>query len=135
MEQTVFCPLRRKRVALTPEENVRQQLIRWLVDNKGYPIGLLAAEYCIKLGKKGFRCDIVAFDSNLAPLVIFECKAPSVKLDGSVMEQAARYNMVLGARYLVITNGTTAYACRLGIGEKGYEYVNEIPSYFEAKGE
>ena len=135
MEQTVFCPVRRKRVALTPEENVRQQLINWLVGQMGYPVGLLAVEYSIKLGKKSFRCDIVAFDRSLAPLVIFECKAPSVKLDSSVMEQAIRYNMVLSARYLVITNGTTAYACRLGVGEKGYEYVNEIPSYFEAKGE
>lgn len=122
-------------MALTPEENIRQQLIRWLVDNKRYPIGLLAAEYCIKLGKKSFRCDIVAFDRNLAPLVIFECKAPGVKLDGSVMEQAIRYNMVLGARYLVITNGEVMYVCRLGIGEKGYEFINEIPSYFEAKEE
>lgn len=132
MEQTVFCPVRRKRVALTPEENVRQQLIRWLVSHKGYPIGLLAAEYGIKLGKKCFRCDIVAFDRNFIPLVIFECKAPNVKLDGSVMEQVATYNMALGARFLVITNGTTTFACRFGTGEKGYKFVDEVPSYSEA---
>lgn len=135
MEQTVFCPIRRKRVALTPEEGVRQQLIKLLVEHKGYPAGLLAAEYSIKLGKKSFRCDIVAFDRNFTPVAIFECKAPNVKLDTSVMEQAVRYNMVLGAKYLVITNGITAFACRLGVGEKGCEYVTDIPSYFEANGE
>ena len=78
MEGTVFDPLRKKHVSLTPEEQVRQHFIHWLNAEREYPLQLMASEYTIKLGNKSFRCDIVAFDNNLKPQIIVECKVMSI---------------------------------------------------------
>ena len=89
--EQVFDPLRKKYVALTPEERVRQSFIRWLNDARGYPLSLMASEYSIQFGKKDYRCDIVCFSSNLQPLLAVECKAPHVKLECEAAEQICRY--------------------------------------------
>jgi hypothetical protein len=68
-------------------------------------------------------------DKTLTPQLIVECKAPSIKLDSTVLEQVIRYNMVLNVKYLIITNGVSTFVCKLGTGCKGYEFVTEIPSY------
>lgn len=131
--EQVFDPLRKKYVALTPEERVRQSFIRWLNDARGYPLSLMASEYSIQLGKKDFRCDIVCFSSNLQPLLAVECKAPHVKLECEAAEQICRYNMVLKVRYLVITNGVTTFAFELDPESGSYRYISDIPSYAECR--
>lgn len=131
--EQVFDPLRKKYVALTPEERVRQSFIRWLNDARGYPLSLMASEYSIQLGKKDFRCDIVCFSSNLQPLLAVECKAPHVKLECETAEQICRYNMVLKVRYLVITNGVTTFAFELEPESGSYRYISDIPSYAECR--
>lgn len=131
--EQVFDPLRKKYVALTPEERVRQSFIRWLNDARGYPLSLMASEYSIQLGKKDFRCDIVCFSSNLQPLLAVECKAPHVKLECEAAEQIRRYNMVLKVRYLVITNGVTTFAFELDPESGSYRYISDIPSYAECR--
>ncbi|MBR5856639.1 MAG: type I restriction enzyme HsdR N-terminal domain-containing protein [Bacteroidales bacterium] len=128
-KQTIFDPLRKKRVVLTPEEEVRQYFIQWLCKERDYPMGLMMSEFTIAYNKRSFRCDIVCFNSESTPLVIVECKAPSVKIDGGVIEQITRYNMALKVGCLVITNGVTTFAFAYNNELHRYVAVNDIPYY------
>ena len=129
MEAVVFDPLRKKHVALTPEERVRQFFINWLHTERGWPLQLMASEYSIKLGRKSLRCDIVAFNRELVPQIIVECKAPDVELGRAVLEQVAAYNLVLKVPCLVVTNGKRTYVCSYSCATGKYEFVGDIPSY------
>ena len=129
MEAVVFDPLRKKNVALTPEERVRQFFINWLHTQRRWPLTLMASEYTIKLGRKSFRCDIVAFNRELQPQIIVECKAPEVVLGKGVLEQIAAYNLVLKVPVLVITNGNSTYVCSYSNTTGKYEFVEDIPYY------
>ena len=133
MEAVVFDPLRKKNVALTPEEQVRQFFINWLHIQRGWPLTLMASEYTIKLGRKSFRCDIVAFNRELQPQIIVECKAPEVVLGKGVLEQIAAYNLVLKVPVLVITNGNSTYVCSYSNKTGKYEFVEDIPYYLPDK--
>lgn len=105
----VFDPLRRRYVALTPEEEVRQKTLYLLVEHLGVPSGRLAVEYSVKVNGLDKRADAVVFDAVGKPLMIVECKAPSVTLSQSVLEQALRYHSVLQPRFLLLTNGASIY--------------------------
>lgn len=129
MKQTVFDPLRRKHVALTPEEGVRQHFIAWLNRERNYPLSLMASEYAIEYNKMSYRCDIVAFNNALQPQLIVECKAPQVLLNQEVVEQILRYNRVLCVKNLIITNGVTTFALELNPGKGQYEFIGDIPFY------
>lgn len=129
MDNVVFDPLRKKNVALTPEEGVRQFFINWLHGQRGWPLQLMASEYSIKLGRKSLRCDIVAFNRNLQPQMIVECKAPDVVLDNKAIDQIMAYNVVLKVQYLVITNGNSTYVCCYSNKTGKYVFVEDIPHY------
>lgn len=118
--EEVWDPLRKKAVALTHEERVRQWFIGVLHQECGMPFHMMGSEVGLKYGselrKKDFRADIVVWDRNLRPAVIVECKRPEVELTGEVLEQALRYNMVTGAPWVVITNGKATYVWKDGKG-------------------
>lgn len=101
----VFDPVRRRWVALTPEEWVRQQTIRILYDNYDYPLELMQVEGTIAVNGQSRRCDIVVYSTEGTPLMIVECKEPNVKITQRVCDQACRYNTVLHVPYLLLTNG------------------------------
>lgn len=125
----VFDPLRKKYLVLTPEEEVRQRFIHYLVVEKKYPIGLIAQEYQITLNKTSKRCDVVVFDKTGTPSMIVECKAPSVTITNNAFQQIGRYNIVLKVPYLVVTNGHTNYAMKLDLPNKKSLFLKEIPAY------
>ena len=127
--RTVFDPLRRKEVALTPEEEVRQWCIKVLAGQLQVPMHMMMSEAGFKLGDKQFRADIIVYDRSAKPLVVVECKRPEVELTQEVLDQAVRYNMVLDVKYMIITNGTKTYMC----GKEGHRYVflTSIPVYNE----
>ncbi len=129
MRDTIFDPLRKRHVALTPEEKVRQYFIGWLNKERGYPLSLMASEYSIIYNKLSYRCDIVVFNKLLEPQIVVECKAPSVKLTNSVLEQVLRYNLVLRVNTLIITNGLTTFAFELDKNLGKYSAVSEIGFY------
>lgn len=106
---TVFDPLRKKEVALTPEEGVRQGVIAWLRDTVGIPVTRMQSEWPFTYNGRQYRADIVTFDRNLKPQLLVECKAPSVTLDGKVVEQVLRYIRVLEVKNIMITNGQATY--------------------------
>ena len=102
---TVFDPLRKKEVALTPEEGVRQAVIAWLRDTVGIPQVRMQSEWPFKYNGLTFRADIIVFDRNLNPEILVECKAPEVAIDRKVAEQVIRYVRVLKVKHIIITNG------------------------------
>ena len=108
--------LRRRFVALTPEEWVRRHLLVFLVERCGACAKRIVQEYPVRLNGQPQRADVVVVDAAGQPLLLAECKAPDVKLDGRTLAQAVRYNSVLGARYILLTNGLThyCYACHDG---------------------
>lgn len=129
MNETIFDPLRKKHVVLTPEEEVRQFFIKWLNMERGYPLSLMSSEHSISFNRKKFRCDIVVFNRELQPTIIVECKAPQVALNRGVVEQIQTYNLVLKVPYLVVTNGNSTYVCGYNRESGKYEFVNDIPHF------
>lgn len=126
----IFDSLRRKFVALTPEEWVRQHFVNYLII-KGYPAGLLANEVQIQLNGIRKRCDTVLYDKQLMPRLIVEYKAPHVEITQSVFNQICRYNMVLHVDYLIVTNGLKHYCCRIDYQQDTYAFMPQIPNYNE----
>lgn len=123
----IYDALRRKWVALTPEEWVRQNFVNFLVAERGYPSALMANEVEIKLNGLSRRCDTVVYDTRLQPRVVVEYKAPSVAITQKVFDQIARYNIVVNAGVLIVSNGLRHYCCRFD-GE-GYRFLRDVPPY------
>ncbi len=130
---TIYDPLRKKEVALTPEERVRQWCIGVLSEHLEVPLHMMMSEVGFKLGGKQFRADILVYDRNAQPLAVVECKRPEVDLTREVLDQAIRYNMVLNVPYIFITNGTRTIVCRRKEqdGRIGYEFMDKAPKYNE----
>ena len=121
--------LRRRFVALTPEEWVRQHFTHWLVEHKGYPQGLLGNEIALKCGDKTLRCDSVVYNKQTRPLMIIEYKAPAVPLTQRVFSQISAYNLLLHVDYLVVSNGLQHFCCRMDYDRQTYHFLQAIPDY------
>ena len=128
---TIWDPLRKKNVALTPEERVRQWCIGVLADHCQVPKHLMMSEAGFKLGGKQYRADIIVYDRQAQPLMIVECKRPEVVIDNEVLDQAIRYNMALNVRYILITNGTKTYICRRSEADGRYMFIEKVPEFNE----
>lgn len=127
--EEIFDPARRIWVALTPEEWVRQNYIQFLVQDRGYPLGLTAVEKTISLNGLKKRPDIVVYNSEAKPIVIVECKAPSVKITQKTFDQIAQYNIKLQVPILVVTNGLEHYYCEIDFHRNSIKYIKDIPHY------
>lgn len=127
----IYDRLRRKFVALTPEEWVRQHFVEFIITHKGFPQSLIANEIGITLNNTRRRCDTVVYDNTATPLVIIEYKAPSVEITQATFDQIVRYNMVLQAKYLIVSNGLNHYCCSIDYTNQTYQFLKEIPSYSE----
>ena len=127
--QSIFDVLRRKYVALTPEEWVRQHFVHFLIEHKGYPKALMANEIQLAIGNKKLRCDSVLYDRTLRPRMIIEYKAPTVNITQKVFDQITIYNMLLHVDYLVVSNGIKHYCCRMDYANQKYLFLEDIPDY------
>ena len=125
----IFDFLRRKYVALTPEEWVRQHFTHYLVEHKGYPKGLLGSEIELQIGDKRLRCDSILYNKVAQPQMIIEYKAPTVPLQQKVFDQVSAYNLLLRVDYLVISNGMEHYCCKMDYEHQKYLFLQEIPDY------
>lgn len=112
----IWDPLRKKNVAATPEERVRQWFIGCLRDALGVPVGLMMSEVAFCFGQKKFRADIVVYDRQARPLAVVECKRAEVEITQEVASQALRYNSALGVRFIFLTNGKMSYLYALKEG-------------------
>lgn len=126
---TIFDFLRRRYVALTPEEWVRQHFTHFLVEHKSYPQGLLANEVELTVGDKSLRCDSVLYDRALCPRMIVEYKAPHIKLTQKVFQQIATYNLLLRVDYLVVSNGMEHHCVKMDYDNQKYLFLDDIPEY------
>lgn len=125
----IFDFLRRKYVSLTPEEWVRQHFTHWLVEQKGYPKGLLGNEIELRIGEKKLRCDSILYDKSAQPQMIMEYKAPTVPITQRVFNQISVYNLLLRVDFLVVSNGIQHYCCKMDYDQQTYRFLEEIPDY------
>ena len=126
---SIFDILRRKYVALTPEEWVRQHFIHFLINQKNYPATLLANEIKLREGNKTLRADSVLYDRELRPRMIVEYKAPHIPITQKVFDQISTYNMLLHVDYLVVSNGLQHYCCKMDYDNQKYLFLEDIPDY------
>lgn len=129
----IFDPLRKKYVALTPEEWVRQHFVHYLISEKQFPASLIANEAGIKLNSLSKRCDTVVYNRQLEPMVIVEYKRPDVTITQEVFDQITRYNSVLKVPYVIVSNGLKHHCCHIDYEQQSYQYLTEIPNYEEVK--
>lgn len=127
----IFDILRKKYIALTPEEWVRQHFVHFLVEHKGYPAALIANEIQLKVGEKTLRADSVLYSRELKPRMIIEYKAPHIPITQKVFDQISVYNMLLHVDYLVVSNGLQHYICKMDYNDKKYLFLEDIPDYKE----
>lgn len=125
----VFDVIRRRYVALTPEEWVRQHFVHFLLEHKGYPQALLANEVQVQLNGTKKRCDTVLYRRDLTARMIIEYKAPEIVITQKVFDQITRYNMVLKVDYLIVSNGLQHYCCRIDYEQNSYTFLEDIPMY------
>ena len=131
MKREVFDPVRKKNVALTPEEGVRQWLIAELSQKYGYPVHMMCCEYSIDLNGVKYRGDLVLLNKKLKPVLIAECKAPGVKISKKSFEQILRYNLSLKVNYILVTNGQDTFMARIDNSTGDYIFLPAIPGYEE----
>ena len=129
----IFDILRRKYVALTPEEWVRQHFVHFLIEHKGYPASLLANEVPLKIGDKSLRADTVLYDRDLQPRMIIEYKSPTITLTTHVLEQVNNYNMLLHVDYIIVSNGLQHFCYKMDYERQQYVLMEDIPPYQEIK--
>ena len=130
-KRTIFDFLRRKYVALTPEEWVRQHFVHFLTEHKDYPAGLLANEVELTIGDKWLRCDSILYNQEMKPQMIIEYKAPHITLTQRVFDQITAYNLLLRVDYLIVSNGLQHICCRMDYTNNAYHFLKEIPNYKE----
>ena len=128
-KQLIFDFLRRKYVALTPEEWVRQHFVHYLVEHKGYPAGLLGNEIELTVGDKNLRCDTILYNKVAVPQMIIEYKAPKIKLQQKTFDQISAYNLLLKVDYLIVSNGLQHICCRMDYENQKYYFLEGIPDY------
>jgi len=128
-EEMILDPIRKKYVRLTPEEWVRQNFIRYLINEGGYPPGLIGVEVKSRFSNLNRRVDILIHDRTGAPVMIVECKSPEITLNDKVFDQIVCYNLGFRVPYLIVTNGLDHYACRIDIENNKYEFLHVIPLY------
>lgn len=123
----IFDPIRKKWLVLQPEEFVRQLIIQYLVQNKGYSPNRIAIERGIKVNGLAKRCDILVYDQDMQPFLLIECKAPEIPLNTDVFHQMAVYNMQLRVPHLMMSNGTSVYLCKIDVEKQEYTLLEDLP--------
>jgi hypothetical protein len=125
----IYCPFRRKYVAATPEEYVRQAFLHALVEQYGYPQSLIGVEVPIAVGAGvEKRCDAVVYTKNLQPLMLLEFKAEHVALTTEVLDQAAVYNTTVHAPYLILANGKQTVVAHIN-EQRQITFLDHIPAW------
>jgi hypothetical protein len=123
----IFDFVRRRFVALTPEEWVRQHFVHFMIDYHSYPFSLFAIEKQVVVNGLKQRADVVVYNKEGKPWLIVECKAPSVKLDEDTLHQIVRYNLTLKVPYLVLTNGLEHFC--LEYQNESFMLLPELPAF------
>ena len=122
----IFCIIRKNWMIYTPEEWVRQHVLRYLVDELGYSTSAIALEVPIPINGMRKRADIVIYQQD-KPYIMIECKASHIPITQATFDQIARYNIVLGGQLLMVTNGLNHFYCMMDFEQKRYNFLKELP--------
>lgn len=125
----IYDSCRRLFVKLTPEEWVRQHFVGYICGELGYPVSIIGNEVSLRLNNLMRRADTVVYDTHGEPFIIVEYKAPHVDITQQVFDQIVRYNMVLKAKYLAVSNGLTHYFCAIDYANRSYSFIPNLPAY------
>ena len=125
----IFDEIRKKYIELTAEEWVRQNCIKFLINEKKYKSQLIAVEKKIILNNLTKRFDIIAYDNNGDPNLLVECKAPNIAIRQETFNQILSYNRVINSKYLMITNGIIHYYCKIDNIDNKINFLKDIPNY------
>lgn len=128
-QRQIYDAIRRKWVALTPEELVRQLLLLFLTREKQYSPNRLGVEKMLKVNTLTRRCDILVYSPEMDPWMLIECKAPAVPISQDTFDQVARYNLPLQVPYLAVSNGRSTYCCQMDYTEQAYTFLTEFPDF------
>ena len=126
---SIFDEIRKKFILLTPEEWVRVHVIRFLIEEKDYPKSYINVEKVVIINGMNKRYDIVVFNKDGSIFLLIECKAPEITIDQKTFDQIARYNMILKANYLMVTNGLNHYFCEMDFENEKYSFLKELPDF------
>lgn len=124
---TVFDPVRKKWVALTPEEHVRQYVLLYMLEVLQYPASLIAVERSITVNNLPKRFDIVVYDRSHQPWMLVECKAPEVPVTEKTLHQLLNYQQTIQCRYWMLTNGYQVFCADHVPGR--VEWLLALPGY------
>ena len=122
----IFDFIRKNYYLLTPEEWVRQHVLHFLVYKK-ITKSHIAVEKQIKINNLVKRFDILVYDRDGQPLILIECKSPSVKIDQSVFDQISIYNLKIKSKYLMISNGLDHLYFKIDQVNKTHIFVKDFP--------
>lgn len=125
----IFDEIRKKFIILTPEEWVRQHVVRFLVEEKQYPKSLINVEKVLLVNGLRKRYDIVVFNPDGSIQILVECKAPEVKITQITFDQIARYNMTMKSNFMMVSNGLNHYFCQMDYENEKYQFHPELPVY------
>ena len=128
-KKLIFDIIRKKYIALTAEEWVRQHILHFMIEALEYPKGLIAVEMGLRVNDLFKRADIVIHNNSGQPLMLVECKAPEIKLAQHIFDQAARYNLALQVPFLVISNGSDTICSRISFNDNSFEIMDHFPPY------
>ncbi len=125
----IFDVVRKKNVKLTPEEWVRQHLVHFLHQEKGFPFSWMGIEFALEYNGMKKRADILCFKNDGSPFLLVECKSAKIKINQDVFDQIARYNFNLRVPYLMVSNGLEHYCCKMDYENNSYTFIENAPSY------
>ncbi len=127
----IFDAIRKKNVVLTPEEWVRQNLVRYLIEYLEFPKALIKVESGLRYNNLQKRSDILVYSRAGEPLLLVECKAPTTAINEDSLLQVSTYNATLNARYVLVSNGLKHYLFKVSHGKKDVTPMAELPKYDE----
>ncbi|MBT8321512.1 MAG: type I restriction enzyme HsdR N-terminal domain-containing protein [Eudoraea sp.] len=125
----IFDIIRKKFVVLQPEEWVRQHVIHYLIQDKGYPKSLINVEKTIRMHGLSKRYDLVVFSPQGQIVLLAECKAPNVPITQDTFDQIARYNRALRSNLLLLTNGLELYCYEMDFEKEKYTFLDQVPEF------
>ncbi len=121
--------LRKKYLHLTPEELVRQKLIRFLIEERNYPKALCRIEGGLSIGEMKKRTDVLFYNTMGQPFLLIECKSFKVNLTQNTFDQLSSYNQKIRARYIGVSNGIEHHFCEVNYQTRELYYLQDIPAY------
>lgn len=122
----IFDEIRKKYIKLTKEEWVRQNCVKFLINEKNFPSVLINIEKTIKVNNLIKRYDIVVYKPDGGIKLLVECKSPEIKINQKTFDQIAIYNMNLKSELLMVTNGLRHYYCEINYNNKCYTFLKDI---------